>query len=76
MCGTGAELETEAGGPVVGPNAVWQAAVPPTVRVPEPSDAADAGPREHREVFVRLKYEILLNLHLTYTCLHPHRRTD
>ena len=42
-----------------GPNAVWAPSVPETVRRPTRSDAADgAGPREHREVFIRLKYEL------------------
>ena len=46
-----------------GANAVWEAALngasPPTVRRPTPSDGAGgAGHREHREVFVRLKYEL------------------
>ena len=46
--------------PLTGPNAVWCAAVPPAVRVPTDSTdaAAGPGPREHREVFIRLKYEL------------------
>ena len=45
--------------PPVGPNAIWQARIPSTVRRPCPSDAPDGpGPREHREVFIRLKYEL------------------
>ncbi|KAL1522952.1 hypothetical protein AB1Y20_017916 [Prymnesium parvum] len=45
--------------PLVGPNAVWEARLPATVRRPLRSDSEGGpGPREHREVFVRLKYEI------------------
>jgi len=48
-----------AAAPAVGPNAVWEARPLESVRRPVASDAADGpGPREHREVFVRLKYEI------------------
>jgi hypothetical protein len=42
-----------------GPNGVWEATVPAGVRRPPPSDApTGAGPREHRQVYVRLKYEL------------------
>ena len=54
-----ADAEPAAAAISTGPNAVWAPALPPTVRAPQPSDSADgAGPREHREVFVRLKYEL------------------
>jgi len=47
------------GAATAGPNGVWEAHMPGGVRRPEPSDSAlGAGPREHREVFVRLKYEL------------------
>jgi len=43
----------------VGPNAVWEAKPLASVRRPDASDGADGpGPREHREVFIRLKYEL------------------
>lgn len=45
--------------PASGANAVWEARRPLSVRRPAPSDGADGpGPRELREVFVRLKYEL------------------
>ena len=44
---------------VAGPNAVWAAALPESVRRPMRSDGPEGpGPREHREVFIRLKYEL------------------
>ena len=56
MCERG---EAAVADPAVGPNAVWAANMPPTVRSPLASDGAEGpGPREHREVFIRLKYEL------------------
>ena len=50
---------SDAAGSLVGPNAVWAPQLPPSVRRPMPSDGSEgAGPREHREVFIRLKYEL------------------
>jgi len=47
------------GAAAAGPNGVWRARVPPGVRAPSRSDGPDGpGPREHREVYVRLKYEL------------------